>query len=310
MKVREFEVAKVDEKNERKLLGVFGIFLKGKKREDFSTSRLVSLTIKKYKKSGVDIPKEDLKKVKFAYDPIYKQRVIDRVHKECDKKYQKNIQMCEKNIRSIENARDCEIKRIEASRWKSIANGILKYNYVEGVALINNNKVPFSSIKGAYLNTASSFRVETIGHGKSKKHASIGGAVVGGIAFGAVGALVGGATLGKTTHKMRSNSNSIPTSNHVGVIVDIDGFETEILLLNNLVDQNSVKYKTAIAHAEIVISKLRELSSIPVPESFFKADEEQSVLEFDKQLEEANDILLKARADIPTYEIPAQYIES
>lgn len=63
---------------------------------------------------------------------------------------------------------------------------------------------------------------------KSKKHASIGGAV----------------------------ANQIPTCIHMGVLVNIDGFVSEVVLISGEVDLSSFKYKQAQNDAQTIIAQL------------------------------------------------------
>ena len=308
MDIKNFEVKVVDAETEKKLLGIKGWFVKGEKRDALLTSKLVAQEIKDRKKAGERITKEDVDKIKFAYDPLFKQKVIEKLHKDCDKEYNDNVKKCENTINRLERDKAKEIKRIEESRWEKIVDKNLKYNMTEGKLLLNGTAVPFTSIKGAAANINESYRVETTESGKSKKHASVGGAVVGGLMFGAVGAIVGGAALGKTTHQGSVNTNNIPTANHLGVIVDIDGFKSEIVLLNQTVDQDSDEFNEAVKKAQTIISKLQYLSTVPVPETFLKPEEEQSVLDLQEKIIQAHSDLEAAKANVPTYEIPARYL--
>lgn len=307
MEIKDFQIEKVDSETEKKLLGIRGWFVKGEKRDALLTSKLVEKAIKEKKANG-EVSKEDIDKIKFAHDPIFRQKVIDKVHNDCDREYRQNIRKCENNIDSLEKAKTKEIKRIEESRWENIVDKNLRYNMTEGKLLLNGTTVLFSSIKGAAANINESYRVVTHEEGKSRKHASVGGAVVGGLMFGAVGAIVGGTALGKTTHNSNTNTNNIPTANHLGVIVDIDGFKSEIVLLNETVDQDSGEFRDAIKKAQTIITKLQYLSTVPVPQSFLKVEEERSVVELKGKIIEAHKELEAAKANVPTYEIPAKYL--
>ncbi len=303
-----FVIETVDKETEKKLLGIRGWFLRGDKRQAVLTSKLVKKAIKDHKKAGGSLSKKEIDKIKFAHDPIFRQDVIDKVHRDCDKEYEQNIKKCEKKIKSLEEDRLDEIKRIEESRWEKIVDKNLQYNMTEGKLLLNGSPVLFSSIKGAAVNLHESYRVVSTETGKSKKHASVGGAVVGGLMFGAVGAVVGGSALGKTTHEGVTNTNNIPTASHLGVIVDIDGFRSEIVLLNETVDQDSKAFKKAVQNAQTIITKLQFLSTSPVPESFLPASEERSVLKINDKISEAHNELEAAKADLPTYDIPERYL--
>ena len=132
--------------------------------------------------------------------------------------------------------------------------------------------------------------------------------MLGGICFGAVGAIVGGAALGKTTHTGTTNTDTIPTASYVGGIIDINGFRNEVSLLNKTVDQDSKDFTNAIKNAQEIISKLQYLSGVPVPESFLKAEEEESVLAIDQSIIKAKSDFEIAKANLPKYEIPSRYL--
>lgn len=301
-------LAELDEKEEKKMLGLQGVFLKGEKREAMLTSKLVEKAIKDSGKNGKKISKEEIDKIKFARDPVFKEKVIEKVHHDCDKEYYNSIKAYENQIKSLEKARTNEIKRIEESRWEFSVGKLLGYNLTEGKLMINNTVSLFSSIKGAGINIHESYRVVTEEKGQSKKRASVGGALAGGLMFGAVGAVVGGATLGKTKHTSTTNTNQIPTASHVGVVVNLDGFQNEILILNKTVDQESREFEDALNKAQEIISKLQYLANIPVPKSYIRADQEQSVLRLQYQISDIISALGAAIANIPKYEIPERYL--
>ncbi|MBQ6893553.1 MAG: hypothetical protein IJN48_05040 [Clostridia bacterium] len=288
--------------------GIKNIIMSKEKKERYLTSKLVAEAIKKEKENGNALTGKEIIKIKFEYDPIFHDKVVAKVHKKADNEYDRKIKACENKIKKLQSDRADEIKKLAEARWENVVKDKLSYNSTEGKVLINQNVYWFSSIKGAELYKEDSYRVETTENSKSKKNASLGGAVVGGVVAGPIGAIVGGSTLGKTTTTGASSSVSIPTCNHVGVIVDLDGFKNEIVLLDHTVDQSSDKYKTAIKNSEIIISKLHYLSTVPVPETFLKVEEEQSVVAYDEQILDAHRELDAAKADVPTYAIPEKYL--
>ena len=289
------------------IFGIRNLFLKGEKRERYLTSVLVTEAIKNEKKNGKSLTKEEIDKIRFEYDPIFHDKIVSQVHKNQDNQYSINVKTTEQTVKDLQTARTNEINRINNERWQSIGNGKLMYNLVEGKVSINQTIHLFSSIKGAEVNKEESYRVETTETGKSKRHVSLGKAVVGGALFGPVGAIAGGA-MGKTTTRGNSISNSIPTCNHIGVIVDIDGFKSEVILLNSTVDQASGAYKKALQNAEEIVSKLHYLATLPVPKTFTKVEDEQSVLEIEQSIEKAQEELERVKVNKPTYEIPDRYL--
>lgn len=239
---------------------------------------------------------------------IYLNRVINKVHKDQDKDYRNAIKRVENKIKKLQNNKIWEINRIAKSRWKSVGIKTFQYNLTEGKVTINGTTYLFSDIKGAEIITQDSYRVITTENSKSKKHASLGGGLLGAAVAGPVGAVVGGSVLGKTKTKGQSVSNSIPTCNHIGVNVNIKGFNTEIVLLSNTVDQSSVQYNNAQRNAQMILDKLRILANTDVPKSFLKPEEEQSVINIENEIIDANKELEEVKNDKPTYEIPEKYL--
>lgn len=287
--------------------GISKLFLKGEKREKYLTSKLVSQAIEEEKKNGNALSKEEIDKIKFEYDPIFHDKVVEQVHKTQDSEYSNNVKKAENKVSDLQNARQEEIKRLYNQRWNSVAGGNLQYNLIEGKININNTEHLFSSIKGAEVNKNESYRVVTTNTGKSKKHVSLGKAVVGGALLGPIGAVAGGA-MGKTTTQGNSQSDSIPTCNHIGVVIDIDGFKSEVILLNKTVDQSSSAYTKALQNAEEIVSQLHYLANQPVPKTYTKIEDEDSVHEIEKSIEKAQKELEQVKENTPTYDIPKRYL--
>lgn len=246
----------------------------------------------------------------------YLEKVSNKIHKERDKDYNNNVKIAQNKLKQLENAKQNEINRISQSRWQSIGNSF-SYNLTEGIVSINGTKYPFTDIKGAEMVRNEGFRTETNTTGtnnqKSKKHASLGGAIAGGLILGPVGAVVGGSALGKTTTKGNNNqitnSNNIPVCYRISVNVNIKGFNTEISILSKTVDQSSSVYNNSINIAQRIVDQLRVLSSTPVPKTFLKPEEEQSVLDFDPQIEKAAKELQETTKNKPNYDIPESYFK-
>jgi len=119
--------------------------------------------------------------------------------------------------------------------------------------------------------------------------------------------MAGGVGLGKTKTKGQSVSNQIPTCTHLGVLVNIDGFVSEISLLETQVDQSSTAFTNAYNLAQQIVTQLGILAKTPVPSSYIKPEEESSVKNIEKQISDKQVELQKVIADKPTYELPAIY---
>lgn len=288
-------------------VGFKNLLLRNEKREKFLTSKLLAQAIKSEKRKGNKLSKEEIEKIKFEYDPIFNDKIIADIHKSQDNKYFKSIKNAEEKIKFLQNVKRNEIRKLYNERWQILYGENLKYNFIEGKIKVNQTEHLFSSIKGAEVNKSDLYRVITEEKGKSKKHVSLGKALVGGVLFGPIGAIAGGA-MGKTTKNSKSISNSIPTCNHIGVIIDINGFKSEIILLDHTVDQSSEEYQKSLQLAEEIVSKLHFLATQSVPKVFKKVEEETSVLEYEKQIVIAQKELEKVKANKPTYDIPKKYL--
>ena len=229
-------------------------------------------------------------------------------NKDRDKFNKKKKKKIEFEIDQLEKDRIKEIDRIKNNRWKFIGGKSFSYNLTEGKININGNIYLFSDIKGAEIIRQDSYRVVTTSTGKSKKHISLGGGLLGAAVAGPIGAAVGGSVLGKTKSKGQTFSSSIPTCNHIGVNVNANGFISEIVLLSGNVDQSSQICEKVLKIAQEIVDKLRCLSKTPVPKKYLEPEEEQTVIDIDNKIEEYKIKLDDAKNDKPTYEIPKEYL--
>lgn len=258
--------------------GIFGaknIFLKEQKREDLLTSILVAEKIKSEKLRGKIFTKEDIAKIKFEYDPLFRNKVESKVRKDADDAYERRIKNCQINLDDLQEKRNAEIRRLTEARWETVGDTSVKFNMTEGKVLVNGTEYPFTAIISAELNKEDSYRL----------------------------------VAGKATKENPDpDSVRIETCNHVGVMVNIGGYQSEVVLLKITADQADKLYIKAMNNAKEVITKLRYLATVPVPESFLPVEDEASVIAIDDKIIEANRELDAAKADKPTYDIPSQYL--
>lgn len=244
---------------------------------------------------------------RFVNNPNYRLRVLKKLQSREDKEYRNNVVSAEKLVNKLIKDREKEIKRVSESRWKPITKKVVKANYVEGLVRVDDIVVKFSDIQGAELNIICGCRTNNVNTGKSKKHASIGGAVAGGALFGPVGAVVGGVGLGKTKHTGNTISNEIPTCLRLGVFVKLAGQVKEVVFIQSRVDQDSNEFSNAYTAALNLISKFDELAKTPIPENILAPEEEESILAIDSSIAAAKHQLEERKAKVPTHQIPEIY---
>lgn len=250
---------------------------------------------------------EEKELMKFISDPYYREKVISKIHEVKDEQYNRSVENVKKDIDELVQKRTNEINRIANLRWENVIEGKFAINRTEGKVKINQNDVLFSSIKGAEINSRQGVRTVTDTDLQSKKNASLGGALVGGALLGGAGAMAGGIGLGKTKTKGQWVSNQIPTCMHLGVLVDVEGFVTEISILDTQVDQSSDEFTNAYNLAQNIVAQLCALSRLPVPTDYIKAEDEVSVKDVENLIVEKQVELQNVIADVPTYEIPNMY---
>ena len=257
------------------IFGARGIFLRKEAREDVLTSILVANKIKSEKDRGKIITKEDITKIKFEYDPLFRNKVESKVRKAADDAYERRIRNCEINLQDLEEQRAEEIRKLTAARWETVGDAAVKFNMTEGKVSINGTENLFSAIIGADLNKEDSYRL----------------------------------VAGKATKEQPNPSSvKVETCNHIGVMVNVGGYQSEVVLLQVTVDQTDKTYAKAMKNAKDIISKLRYLATVPVPDSYLPVEDEASVIAIDDKIIEANRELDAAKADKPTYDIPSQYL--
>ena len=71
--------------------------------------------------------------------------------------------------------------------------------------------------------------------------------------------------------------------------------------------QNSSSYNNSIKVAQQIVDKCHQLATTPVPKTFLKPEEEQSVLDIGKQIAQYQKDLEAAKKDVPTYDLPDIY---
>lgn len=258
------------------------------------------VTVKKSKQPSSKIGSIKINLKKYETDNKYRDSIVEKVHKNADNDYEKKIAFANRQIESLTNQRLSEIKKLEKKRW--VKEGKIFVNTEEGKVMINKLSGFFSDIISVEIRCISSVNQETISKGKSKKHASLGGAVVGGVLGGGLGATAGALTMGKTTSEAKTNTYNTPICDHLGVLVNLKGTFTEIVYVEKRIDQSDKKYISLENEAKTCEYRLKTLSQTPVPQYVQPLEEKPSVLVIDSQIAEARKELDLCVADTPDYD--------
>ena len=244
--------------------------------------------------------------VRFRTDPAYRDRMTRKVQKQADSAYAKRIKDAEKQLDIAVRRREQELTRCAEARWAVL--GSVGVNETEGLVRINGNIYPFTAVRSARINCLYGSRYVTTQQGRSRSH---GHSTMTG---GGLGVHVGRVTVGTgrghgqsvTNTKSRSVTqiNTIPTCDHLGIEVDLDGFVNEILILTGSVDQDSRQFAQAMNLANTLIGVLQKMSRAPMPANVLPVEQEPSVLALDREVTAANHALQTARSAVPSYELP------
>ena len=302
------------------VLGLFPLlFWNEDKRREYITSKLYNMNLEYQMKNGAVYSPEELDKMRFANDPVFRREVIARIHREEDAKYKKAVDQANNNLNHLKKQYDKRYKQIADARWEKV-NRYVMVNDTEGKLVINGAECNFSNLRGANIVNQLGYRVETHEHKYTEerteehKDLSVGGAIAGGIVAGPIGAIAGAVLFAeKNTEVVRENKTAyrdkhIPVCNHLGVKVNLDGFETEIVFISSPVDQFSEEYKRKLNEANYLVSQLHMLSHVPMPENVLLVEQEPEMMLMYEDIAAAKKALKKAKENRPTYQIPDRYL--
>lgn len=132
------------------IFGLEYLFSSDEKKEEFLISKLVNDKISAYKKTGKVLSQDDIASIRFSYDPIYKKKVIEEIHREVDEEHDLKVQNAEKEVSDLIERRKETLAFIKDQRWEVYDNN-LSYNYEEGKVLLFGQIMFFSDITGAEL---------------------------------------------------------------------------------------------------------------------------------------------------------------
>ena len=296
-------------------------FWKEDQRRDYITSKLYRMNLEYQKKNGVSYTPEELDRMRFENDPLFRKDVIAKVHREEDARYKKTVNDAKNTLARLQKDYDRRYKQIADARWEKEYGHIL-VNRTEGRLIINGAECDFCSLRSARVVNHLGYRTETYEHHYTEEHTkenrdlSVGGAIAGGIVAGPIGAVAGAFIFSKNNTEVIQEKKTdfrhrdIPVCNHLGIKVNLDGFETEIVLISSPTDQNSRLYQNRLYEANQIAAFLHSLASSPMPKNVLLVEQEPEMMLKYEEIHKAKKLLKKAENNKPAYQIPERYLPS
>ena len=225
---------------------------------------------------------------RFETDSSFQSSVLEKVRRSGDKQHDAAVNRTEQALRDAEKAVENEILRIDRERWHDLGYG-LKANTTEGILRYNGRNYLFTDILGAQPYSHYTERHNYTTTGSTKRSPSIGKAVVGGVLFGGVGAVIGGLSGSSESVSKTEDHVTHELTSH-GIYLNLGGFTYDI--------------KGA---PESLVHKLQALAQIGIPQGWTPVEEMPSVLEKKRNAAQLRKALADVRASMPEYTIPEKY---
>ena len=151
------------------------------------------------------------KAFRFAHDKEYRERIMRKYKKICEKKYHKEIRALQRELNRLIDERDTTLKKIRKRRWVDI--GFVSINETEGLIKIEDKVYYFTEVD--YAKRIEDYedhsRMNSYNTYTTKRHPSALGAGVGGIIGAKKGGLVGGIAGAAIGSKVFSKKETVVT---------------------------------------------------------------------------------------------------
>ena len=296
------------------------MFWSKNRKKEYISDELWKRYIEVQKQAGAT--DEELDRLRFQNDPVFRDNVINEVHRKADKEYEDAVLHAKKRVTELERRYKSTYKQFKNQCRQEIGGSIIN-NARTGVITFKGREYPYTSIRGAEMNCVYGTKTEhvqrmvtTTEEGKEKRNLSVGGAIAGGIIAGPIGAVAGAVAFGKTTKEPDSTHTSTyveerhePSCDYLSVKINLDGFISEEVFISSQVSQNSQTYRHYFQEAQGLVSALRMLAATEVPETVLPIEEEPVLIQIQEDLNKAKQDLEAAKAATPAYEIPARYLD-
>ena len=133
------------------VLGSEGFFVSEKRQTELVTSGLVSMKLLDLRKTGTKVSREDADSIRFRYDPIFREKIIDKVHEAQDKDYENRVHTAEAELKRLKKARVDKLNEIMLKRWIKV-DEYLSYSPEEGRFHLQGQTYPFNAVRSAEIN--------------------------------------------------------------------------------------------------------------------------------------------------------------
>lgn len=298
------------------------IFMRPAKQKIFITNRLLEKAIRESERqTGEIVTTAERDSLRFQYDPAFHAAIEKRASKNVLRDHQAKLNRLTVELKSFEQLREAELKRLESLRWQQACSPALVYSLSDGQIRLNHNLVrKFSDLDHLQLilhtGTRTVKRFSRVGLQKhcaatyQKARNKVDQAVDKRIEDPKVEEILPEAAPVETP-SLPPLIATYPVSTCEYLAVRIyfkDHTTTEIILLPTAVDWRKKRCQRAYHTAWQLMRELEILQRTPLPEQIVPSTKDPAILQLDQQILTAKERLEQAKQDTPTYEIPARYL--
>ncbi len=237
------------------------------------------------------------KAYRFAHDEQYRERIMRKYKKICEKKYNTEISNIQKEIKALQTYRAKALERERKRRWVDI--GFVSINETEGLIKIDEKVYYFSEVD--YAKRIEDYedhsQMNSYNTYSTKRHPSALGAGVGGIFGAKKGGLVGGIAGAAIGSKVFSKKETVVTPhpymeysykyNYLSVKYSVNG------VVNEHVYFSTPRWKTnevtkQCAEALKIENAINRIAGKPGPKGPVKTSvEDPVILDYDARINDA-----------------------
>ncbi len=238
-------------------------------KDAYIKSIYVKEVIKSEKAKGKHFSAEEIDKIKYKYDPIYRLDVLYKSNKKVIKKHLKDFKSEVTKLKNLEGSRKNKIRDLKNLRWVTFGKHGLQYNVTEGKIAVNGVVSFFDRIEDVSIkDERTQIREKNPDTGRMRK---------------------------------------VKVTNYLGVMVNIKNEVLSVDVLNITTHIDSWKYRVSMEEAKNIMKQVKYLAHLPVPENPPKVEENEAVLALDEEILQLKEKIKSMRTSCPEIRIPAKY---